>query len=711
MAVSKQEIKKVTLIYCKDTLKDNDVEDEFKEVIQRKKEKVKQKLSERGGTFEIRQETFDHVIDKFKRSDFIMKASEAFQSGTFKFCQEMILKEQFPESFNTTTLHMIFKGGKGRKEILSDNRFIHSKTWMPRLAEALVVEEGLKKPLVEKSSIFQIGGQPKHRPEELMFSMKSVISKERFEKNPVIIQCWDISKFFDKEQIEDALLTCYKREANPKAVRLWAKLNENTKIKVKTSVGESESEEVGAVVGQGTIGGALVSQAVLDEGVKDHFSPGNEDELNYGSVEMGPCMFQDDLIHASKSVENARKASLKVNQIMKEHALQLNKDKSVMIVMGTKGQKKKILDELEKDPIMCGEVKMKVKDADKWLGQQLSTDGVAGSVAATIQAREAKIKGAALEIAHIVNDWRSEAAGGMNTALLLWEACLIPSLLQGASTWMEISTKTLKKLNSLQQWFVRLILQVGPGAPLAALTWETGLLDMKLRIYKEKLMLILHLREVDESSLASRIYHEQLAKGWPGLAKEGTDICKELDIEDVNTTDLTKSEFKRVIQGALQTRDEVMMRENAENKTKCEEIMKESYGKKLYLSENKIEDVRFRFKRRVGLLPFAGNYSNDKRYARSNWLCRCGNRESELHIRDGTCPIYNDIWQNYANLDNDEDLVHFFSAVLERRSKIETLEENEREAPTPGSGQSITADVCQPQFSVAGQSSYVYRED
>ena len=712
LAVSKQEIKDVTLKYCKDTLKDNDVEDEFKEVIQRKKEKVEQKLSESGGTFEIRQETFDHVINKFKMSkkanyDFIVKASEAFQNGTFKFCQEMILKEQFPQAFNTTTLHMIFKGGKGRKEILSDNRFIHSKTWMPRLAEALVVEEGLKKPLVEKSSIYQIGGQPKHRPEELMFSMKSIISKERSEKNPVIIQCWDISKFFDKEKIEDALLTCYKRDANPKAVRLWAKLNENTKIKVKTSVGESESAEVGAVVGQGTIGGALVSQAVLDEGVKDHFSPGNEDELNYGSVEMGPCMFQDDLIHAAKSVENARKASEKVNLIMKEHALQLNKDKSVLIIMGTKSQKRKILEEMENDPIMCGDVKMKVKSADKWLGQQLSTNGLADSVEATVQAREAKIRGAALEIANIVNDWRSEAAGGMNTALLLWEACLIPSLLQGASTWMEISSKTLKKLNSLQQWFVRLILQVGPGAPLAALTWETGLLDMKLRIYKEKLLMIMHIRKLDESSLASRVYHEQLAKGWPGLAREGSEICKELDIEDVNVTTLTKSEFKRVIQGALQTRDEILMREQAENKTKCEEIMKECYGKKMYLSENKIEDVRFRFKRRVGLLPFAGNYSNDKRYARTNWMCRCGNRENESHIREGICPIYNDIWQKYENLDNDEDLVNFFSAVLERRRMIESLEESEKETPTPGSGQSNTADVCQPQFSVAGRSSYV----
>ena len=61
------------------------------------------------------------------------------------------------------------------------------------------------------------------------------------------------------------------------------------------------------------------------------------------------------------------------------------------------------------------------------------------------------------------------------------------------STPQSKADKTLKKLNSLQQWFVRLILQVGPGAPLAALTWETGLLDMKLRIYKEKLLMIMHI--------------------------------------------------------------------------------------------------------------------------------------------------------------------------------------------------------------------------
>ena len=489
--------------------------------------------------------------------------------------------------------------------------------------------------------------------------------------------------------IEDALLTCYKRGANPKSVRLWSKLNENTQIKVRTGVGESGSVNVGAVVGQGTIGGALVSQAVLDEGVKDHFDPGGNDELNYGQVAIGPCMFQDDLIHPSTTTTRAREASRKMNQVMKKHALKLNKEKSVMILMGSKKQKQEILNEIENNPIMCGEVMMNVKSADKWLGQQISEDGLAASVAATVEKREAKIKGAALEIANIVNDWRSEAAGGMNTALLLWESCVIPSLLQGAGTWVEIAPKTVKKLNGLQNWFTRLILQVGPGAPLASLCWETGLLDMKMRIYKEKLMMILHLRSLDENSLASKIYKEQRDKGWPGLAKEATEICEELEIENVNETQMTKSEFKRLMTNAIKIKHEKILREQAEEKTKCSLIMKDGYGRKEYMNKDTIEKVRQIFKSRVGLLPFAGNYSNDKKYLRTNWLCRCGEKETEYHITTGACPIYEDIWRTKGDVKNDDDLLQFFSAVLERRDLLDKLEEQERDAPSPGSGDSF----------------------
>ena len=80
----------------------------------------------------------------------------------------------------------------------------------------------------------------------------------------VIIQSYNISKFFDKEMIEDAILECLIRGADQKAVRLWYKLSAGTNIQFRTGAGMTRFGNVGAIVGQGMLGGALVRQAVLD---------------------------------------------------------------------------------------------------------------------------------------------------------------------------------------------------------------------------------------------------------------------------------------------------------------------------------------------------------------------------------------------------------------------------------------------------------------
>ena len=122
--------------------------------------------------------------------------------------------------------------------------------------------------------------------------------------------------------------------------------------------------------------------------------------------------------------------------------------------------------------------------------------------------------------------------GGMEAALQLWEACCMPSLLHGAGTWVEMTKATELKLNKIQNWFVRLVLQVGPGAPLAGLLWDARLLDMGLRVWREKIMLMLHIRRLDESTLAHRMYREQRANAWPGLAQETQSICEQLEVEE-----------------------------------------------------------------------------------------------------------------------------------------------------------------------------------
>ena len=319
---------------------------------------------------------------------------------------------------------------------------------------------------------------------------------------------------------------------------------------------------------------------------------------------------------------------------------------------------------------MCGSFETELKQKFKWLGQILSYKGISDSVSETVRAREGKIRGACLEISHIINDWRSKVSGGMATALTLWEACCIPSLLHGAGTWTEISPAIEKSLNQLQCWYLKLIYQVGPGAPSASLLWDTNVLDMSLRIWKEKLLFVLHLRNLEEKTLARTVYEEQKRQRWPGLAIETENICQQLCIEDCNTTTLNKLAYKKILTKALHRKNEEMLRTFAQGK--CERIGREEYGRKDYIDKKNIYHIRQQYRSRFGLQPFSGNYPNDKRYSMTGGLCRCKEaREEESHLLSGQCKVFGDLAEGFSDFSNDESLVQLFSAVLDRRDQLD----------------------------------------
>ena len=356
--------------------------------------------------------------------------------------------------------------------------------------------------------------------------------------------------------------------------------------------------------------------------------------------------------------------------------------KSICIIIGTKKQKQDATKEIAEEPLICGSFETKEKQEDKWLGQIISAKGLADSVARTVASREGKIKGACLEISIVVNDWRSRAVGGMETALMLWQSCVLPSLLHGSGTWTQMSKQTEKQLNSLQNWFLRLMLQVGPGAPLSSLLWETGLLDMGLLVWIEKVMLILHIRNLEPSAIASKVYEEQKRENWPGLAKETQEICEELKIENVNTTNQNKKTYRKIVTEACHKLNEERLRKNAENKDKCKRIMKEPYGRKKYIDGKIIHNVREQYRTRVSMQAFAGNYSHDNRFSKTQWKCRCDTSiENEAHLIEGFCPVYGIVREKYDDLENDENLIKMFNEILSMRENLEEeerKEENER---------------------------------
>ena len=96
-------------------------------------------------------------------------------------------------------------------------------------------------------------------------------------------------------------------------------------------------------------------------------------------------------------------------------------------------------------------------------------------------------------------------------------------------------------------------------------------------------------------------------------------------------------------------------------KGKCERISYEDYGRKEYIHKETIVNVRKTFCTKFGLLPFAGNYSHDRKFAKTNWLFKCKEaREEELHLMSGQCKVYGDLTHKFSDLTDDNALVDFF---------------------------------------------------
>jgi hypothetical protein len=544
LVVEPEEIKKVTLEYCLETLKNNEPAEELKEAVAVKEELLSLIMENKEGSFLMTEEDYWAVVAKFEKKnkrgyDFLTKSGEMFKGCVGKLCRRILKDEIIPSGYYETLLVQLFKG-KGSTQELGNSRFLHLKDWAPRLCEALTVE-GMKDAILANSTKFQIGGQPGMRTQFHLFVLKSIIGA----KKGIIITFTDIVKFFDKESLTDACLSLH-GIVDQSALRLWWLLNRSCSIAIQTGTGMSERGEAGGVLGQGSAGAGLVSQLLLDQGVDSYFK-GSRDELQYGEVRIQPLIYLDDLGRVAENVMDTRAGNIKLASLMEELCLQIHPDKSCYVVCGTKKFKQQVLEETEEEPIMFGKVELKKKAEVTYLGDVVSEDGLSACADATISAREGKVKAAILELKSVCEDYRMDVVGGMLAAIDLFNVCIVSSLLSNSGTWIGIKLKSIERLDALQNMFVCQLLHLPPSTPRVALRAICGLLGMKWRIWEEKICLVKAIREQEEGSLAREVLTEQLEMGWPGLASEATEICKEIGLKNVCTESVEKKEIKEAI--------------------------------------------------------------------------------------------------------------------------------------------------------------------
>ena len=88
--------------------------------------------------------------------------------------------------------------------------------------------------------------------------------------------------------------TLEKIGVNKNAVRMWFKLNQDTKICVNTGVGMTDTVSIGDCVSQGSARASLISQANIGLGLQKHFGKIVE-VAHYGDIRIQPLVWQDDV--------------------------------------------------------------------------------------------------------------------------------------------------------------------------------------------------------------------------------------------------------------------------------------------------------------------------------------------------------------------------------------------------------------------------------
>ena len=133
--------------------------------------------------------------------------------------------------------------------------------------------------------------------------------------------------------------------------------------------------------------------------------------------------------------------------------------------------------------------------------------------------------------------------------------------------------KTIDMCDQLQNFFWRVMLTVPESCPKIALRSETGMLGMKWRVWREKIMLFVRIKMHEECVLARQIYEEGKARGWPGLGEEVTKICEVIGIPDVNHVNIPK----QTIISAIERNHYEDLKSELEHSKKLKDIKDEDF--------------------------------------------------------------------------------------------------------------------------------------
>ena len=403
-------------------------------------------------------------------NELIKRGEDQFVDCLYPVISHFWEKEIPPKEWNLGLISNVYKG-KGDRENLHYQRGITVSSSISMILEEVINSRMTK---IVPMSQAQGGGKRGASTRDHVFLLRGAITHALKNKQKMYLTYYDVSKAYDRADVEDMLVTAWEQGLRGKLWRLMVALNTNLTAKIKTRHGLTE--EIRRIAG-GKQGGknfgflfAKMMDVLAEEMVEDERIGVKMDELHIALLE-----WVDDVATFAIGNDQQNLTLAQVDEFAKKHKLKWGREKCKVMEVGC--------GKYEETKWRLGNLEIDSCTEYKYLGDWMSRNG---SNKKNLEDREIKVMAATRKIISLCGTEVVKKIQ-MKALLKMHESCTVSTLLTNCETWV-LNKSEREKLQRIELCALKKIINIPKTTPTTAIWYVTGLLLTPILIDKKQLL-------------------------------------------------------------------------------------------------------------------------------------------------------------------------------------------------------------------------------
>ena len=590
---------------------------------------------------------FEGLVNELFKTDVI--GSDLKKSFLLMF--NNLRKERLiPEFMNITNITTVPK--RGLKIELKNERGIFRVSVVRYILMRMIYNS--KYPLIDKNiSDCQMGARKGKGCKTNIWIINGIIHETLHsrKKKAILLQIYDYAQMFDSINLQEALSDIYDYGLDDDNLSLIHEANKKVQMAVKTSGGLTDRQIIENSVLQGETWGSLLASVQVDSIAKDIVDA----DLGYNYKDDLPISILglvDDLIGVTEAGHKAQQMNVLLNVKSAEKCLQFGVKKCKTMLIGKKpeevinnalfvdGWKEDYVENKETGEMdlveqYIGDVELEQVKEQKYLGFVISSEG---NNLANIKAMEQKSHGV---IRSTINklDSLNLRQYYFESAFILMNAILRPSILYAAECYYNITEGQLRRIERIEEKYLRKVFKTSRSCPIIQMYLEAGQWPARFELQKMRCLFLKQILNQDENSQVVRFFYLQLNQpvrnDWVSTCME--DLKKLeifLAIDDLKNMNDVK--FKKLVKSRIKENAFKYLLKRRGSKGQGIEYSGLEMSEYLLPHNDKVnlDDKQKMFSLKNGMVQIPSNFGKPEE------KCFCGERENMPHIY--SCQMLNE---------------------------------------------------------------------